>query len=83
MVYRGTVKNGVVVFENGSPPDGTLVRIEPVMPFCEKTATPQPASARPAIWDKLLALAGTVEGLPPDASSNLDHYLYGHPKIDE
>jgi hypothetical protein len=33
MVYRGQVRNGVVVFE-GSPPmkDGTVVRIEPVEP---------------------------------------------------
>jgi hypothetical protein len=34
----------------------------------------------PTIWAKLRALAGTAEGLPPDAARNHDHYLYGLPK---
>ncbi len=28
----------------------------------------------------LLHFAGKAEGLPPDYSTNLDHYLYGLPK---
>ena len=28
----------------------------------------------------LLEFAGKAEGLPPDYSTNLDHYLYGLPK---
>ena len=35
---------------------------------------------RPTIWDKLLELAGTIEGLPSDMAENHDHYLYGTPK---
>jgi hypothetical protein len=41
MVYRGRVRNGVVVFE-GPPPveDGTLVHIEPIV----SEPTPRPGS---------------------------------------
>jgi uncharacterized protein (DUF433 family) len=33
MTYRGTVRNGVVVFEGNQPPpaDGTAVRVEPMV----------------------------------------------------
>lgn len=32
MIFRGTVKQGVVEFENGAPlPDGTPVVVEPLM----------------------------------------------------
>ncbi len=30
--------------------------------------------------EALLEVAGSVEGLPPDYSENLDHYLHGLPK---
>ena len=41
--------------------------------------------ARKSIWDKLDERLSTVpqeefDELPADASSNLDHYLYGSPK---
>ena len=29
---------------------------------------------------RIMRHAGVVTDLPPDASTNLDHYLYGHPK---
>ena len=33
MIYRGTVKHGVVEFEDGvTLPDGTLVKVEPLIP---------------------------------------------------
>lgn len=71
MTYRGQVKNGVVVLE-GNPPlaEGTQVRVEAV----------QTPAETPTVWDRLLELAGTAEGFPPDASENVDHYLYGLPK---
>lgn len=82
MIYHGQVKNGVVVFDNGSPPEGTLVRIEPLeAPGPGKSSVP--ARDDKSVWDALLRLAGTVEGLPPDASRQHDHYLYGTPKTDE
>jgi hypothetical protein len=32
------------------------------------------------LHNDLLPFVGIIEGTPPDASENLDHYLYGHPK---
>lgn len=69
MEYRGTVKGGVVVLEQGAAlAEGTEVRVA-TLP--ETTAT---------VWDKLRLLAGSAKGLPKDAASQHDHYLYGTPK---
>lgn len=73
MVYRGTVRNGVVEIEgdNGLP-DGTRVRIEPV------AAT----DLEPPGTDPLLDIAGLAVPIgQSDLATNLDHYLYGHPKV--
>ena len=71
MTYRGTVRNGVVVFEgDAKPSEGIEVQVAEVSP------APSPAT----IWEKLLELAGSVPDLPPDAARNHDHYLYGTPK---
>ena len=92
MVYTAQMKNGVVVFDNGSPPEGAKLRIEVVIvpdaakpPRIESGSDQGPQAgeqspARPAIWDKLLKLAGTVKGLPPDMAENHDHYIHGAPK---
>ena len=70
MIYRGQVRNGVIVFEEPVPlAEGTLVRVE-----AEQPADPAP------LRRGLLALAGCVEGLPADLAENHDHYLYGTPK---
>jgi len=34
----------------------------------------------PNVCEALRAFVGKAEGLAPDASINLDHYLYGLPK---
>jgi hypothetical protein len=34
---------------------------------------------KPSLWEVLDRLSGTIEG-PADWASQLDHYLYGHPK---
>jgi predicted DNA-binding antitoxin AbrB/MazE fold protein len=34
----------------------------------------------PTLLERLKGFVGTVHDLPPDASVNLDHYLYGTPK---
>lgn len=40
MTFRGIVKNGVVVFENGAAlPDGTTVRVQPERKQAAKTAS--------------------------------------------
>ncbi len=72
MVYQGQVKNGVVVFESVPPPDGTVVRVEPVQE--------PPPSDEVSIWDKMKDFAGRAPDLPLDAAHNHDHYLYGRPR---
>lgn len=79
MVYNGIVKNGLVVFEGDiRPPEGSAVCVSVIASNGEPRGEVAPAA--PTIWDRLLGLAGSVEGLPPDAARNIDHYLYGHPK---
>ena len=76
--YRGHVSNGVVVFESTIElPDGAEVRVRP--------AKPQPTRAKarkmpPTLYERLKPIIGKAKGLPPDASINHDHYLYGAPK---
>ena len=71
MTYRGHVKNGRITLDEPAPlPEGAEVNIE-VM--AER-------DGQPTVWEKLLNLAGSVKGLPPDAAANHDHYLYGTPK---
>ena len=70
--YRGEVRNGVIVLDEGTPslPEGLRVQIEPA----DLTEALGDLSAR------LRRLAGRAEGLPEDLAENLDHYLHGHPK---
>lgn len=68
MTYKGVVKNGVVVLEGGGHlAEGQSVEICPV------EAGEQP----PSLYDRLKSVIGSAKGLPPDASKNVDHYLYG------
>ena len=78
MVYRGCVKNGVVVLdEPGAIKDGTSVEIEP-LPRPRKRIR-KPAAPR-TLYDVLKPVFGIAKGLPPDAARNHDHYLHGQPK---
>jgi hypothetical protein len=43
-------------------------------------APEQPTPRQTPIGQVLLEFAGRAEGLPPDYSANLDHYLYAVPK---
>ena len=73
MSLSGHVQNGVVVFDTPNPlPDGTAVQVEAIVP---PTIPP-----KRSLLDRLGDVVGKAEGLPPDASQNVDHYLYGHPK---
>jgi hypothetical protein len=76
MVYQGTVQNGVVVFLNGIHlPDGTPVRVE----LAGETEAHKP---RPPEDDVLLNMSKfAVDMGIPDLAANIDHYLYGHPKV--
>ena len=77
MVYRGRVQNGVVVIEEGGGlpglPEGTVVAIEPI------------EHRKPMVGDDPVYKLGDLAiatGIP-DLAINIDHYLYGHPKVDD
>jgi hypothetical protein len=79
MTYSGHVCNGLIKLDgSASLPEGIAVRVEPIEE--QSSTTGESGGAIPTIWEKLLEIAGTVEGLPPDAAKNHDHYLYGAPK---
>lgn len=74
MVYRGYVENGVIRLEKPVVlPEGAEVRVELAAP------APGDAAVR-SLYERLRPVIGIAKGLPPDASVNVDHYLYGHPK---
>ena len=75
MAYRGRVKNGVVVFEQGtSLPEGTLVRIEAALSAAE---TP---TEGPTLAEQFADVIGAVPDLPPDMAAQHDHYSHAAPK---
>lgn len=74
MTYRGRVQGGVIVLDDiQAPPEGAAVEIR-------VTDRESPATRDQTIGELLLEFAGKAENLPPDASVNHDHYLYGLPK---
>ena len=77
MAYRGHVKNGMVVPDDGVKlPEGVEVRIDLV-----DSARREPdVEKAPTLYERLKPVIGRASGLPPDASTNVDHYLYGHPR---
>ncbi len=77
-MIRGRVQHGVVLLEDPKAlPEGTEVSVRPLRP---KATQPGSRRGKPTAGRALLRLAGKAEGLPPDASRNVDHYLYGHRK---
>jgi hypothetical protein len=76
MVYEGTIQNGVVVLRNGVQlPEGTPVRVE----LLETQAAKETPSTE---GDVLLNMSKfAVDMGIPDLSVNINHYLYGHPKV--
>ena len=78
MVYRGHVENGVIQLEGAAAlPEGTVVEVHLVA----ADATPEEEGSVPSVCESLESFVGKAQGLPPDASVNLDHYLYGVPKV--
>jgi hypothetical protein len=79
MVYQGTIQNGVVVLQAPiSLPNGTPVRVEPIRE--ERRAESEASSDTDPIF-RMAELA--VDTGIPDLATNADHYLYGHPKVDD
>ena len=72
MVYRGKVKDNVVVLEPGIRlPEGADVRVEILL---------EPQRHQ----DPLLAMTDlAVDTGIQDLATNIDHYLYGHPKAND
>ena len=70
MTYRGRFKNGVVLIEGSAfPPEGSQVEVSLVTQ----------EEALPTLAERYKDIIGILEGLPPDASVNHDHYLYSAP----
>jgi hypothetical protein len=77
MTYHGEVKDGVIVLAGGvNLPEGTTVEVTPLAP---------PRKNPPVRDDELdpifrIAELAVDTGIP-DLATNIDHYLYGHPKV--
>ncbi len=77
MSYRGHVENGgVVIDEAVRLPEGAAVAVDLVGVPNAKVKQ----DGGPTLYERLEPVVGIVTGLPADASANVDHYLYGHPK---
>jgi hypothetical protein len=76
MTYLGRVKNGTVVLESGVElPEGAIVKIE-----LEPKDVPQGQETSDPLWEMTkLATETNIR----DLSANIDHYLYGHPKVSD
>jgi predicted DNA-binding antitoxin AbrB/MazE fold protein len=62
-------------------PEGTRVRLSVEEANGAEQPAAQPADNElPTLLERMKDFVGTVHNLPPDASVNLDHYLYGTPK---
>ena len=77
MVYRGHVENGVIRLEDAPIlPAGVEAEVRLLAEGAARLEKERVASVCEVMRD----FVGKAEGLPPDASINLDHYLYGLPK---
>ena len=75
MTYRGHIKNGQITLDEPAKlPEGAEVSVQ-VLERADRSAV----EGKATIWEKLLKLAGTVEG-PEDWAENHDHYIHGTPK---
>ena len=76
MPYRGHIKDGIVVFDSPtSLPEGVAVEISVVEPILDIEGQP----IHPAFLIGDLAIDTGI----PDLGRNIDHYLYGHPKVED
>jgi hypothetical protein len=79
MTLQGTIRNGAIVLSSDSGlAEGTRIEVSIV----KVIDAPSKAEASPSEreTDPLLKYCGAIDNLPPDASENIDHYLYGAPK---
>ena len=77
-MIRGRVRKGVVVLDDPkSLEDGAEVSVRPIK---SKNGTTKSKKKSITVSQGLLRLAGKAKNLPPDASQNVEHFLYGHAK---
>lgn len=84
MDYVGQVRNGVVIFDGDHrPPEGAVVRVEPIAP--EERPDQGGADGMAATRSWLLALASEARAieprLPSDLAEHHDHYAHGKPRL--
>lgn len=79
MTLHGHVENGAIIFDPPiSLPEGAAVEVQVVsVAPAQEVSTIAEASS---LLERMKDFVGTFEGLPPDASVNLDRYLYGAAK---
>lgn len=79
MTYHGRIENGKVVLDEPVElPEGVTVEVE-VVDQPDDGAIEE--AQGPTLYDSLKPVIGKAVGLPPDASRNKYHYLYGGPKV--
>jgi hypothetical protein len=67
MVYRGHIQNGLIVMDDQvSLPDGTVVLVEPVSSEQRKT-----------LAERFKDVIGSISDLPADMAENHDRYIHG------
>jgi hypothetical protein len=78
MTMKGHVANGVIVLDRPAGlPEGAEVEVLPIAP----AQRPDESARRPrTLNDVLEPVIGKATNMPPDASVNYEHYLYGLPK---
>jgi len=70
MTFRGHIQGGVVILDdNPSLPEGTIVEVEPIESVRMMT-----------LAERYKDIIGTVPDLPEDMADNHDHYTHGTPK---
>jgi hypothetical protein len=81
MVYQGTIQNGVVVLANGVQlPEGAAVKVELLREPIKK----EKAKIDTSQLDPVFRMGELAEDAGiPDLSVNINHYLYGHPKVSD
>jgi hypothetical protein len=77
MTYRGTVKNGNVVFE----PNGD--ELTDNLPGASPADLVRDLGGTFAVYKKIDVSKYVVDTGIPDLATNLDYYLYGHPKVSD
>lgn len=81
MTLQGHVQNGAIVFDPPvALPEGATVQVQIVAPQAIAGSLEASTGEIPTLLERMQDFVGKFEGLPPDASVNHDHYLYGTPK---